>query len=137
MLTVTKEFEFDSAHSLKDGYVGPCARVHGHRYKLAVTLAGVANSTLNEFGMLMDFTDLKKIWSEKIEPLFDHQFLNDTLNMQTTAENMSVFLFQKFSEEVNNNRVKVIRIELWETPTSKATFEINNIASYLSETFIK
>jgi len=73
IIRVTKEFHFEMAHVLQD-YDGPCRNVHGHSYRLFVTLSG---TPLNEpgnpkNGMVMDFTDLKNIVREEIVNIFDH-----------------------------------------------------------------
>jgi 6-pyruvoyltetrahydropterin/6-carboxytetrahydropterin synthase len=73
VIRVTKEFSFEMAHALWN-YDGPCRNVHGHSYKLYVTLSGVpVNDTQNpKNGMVIDFTDLKSIVKEKIINVFDH-----------------------------------------------------------------
>jgi len=73
IIRVTKEFSFEMAHVLRN-YDGPCRNVHGHSYRLFVTIAG---SPLNDRsdpkdGMVMDFTDLKKIIRKEIVNVFDH-----------------------------------------------------------------
>jgi len=73
IIRVTKEFSFEMAHVLRN-YDSPCRNVHGHSYRLFVTIAG---SPLNDRsdpkdGMVMDFTDLKKIIRKEIVNVFDH-----------------------------------------------------------------
>jgi 6-pyruvoyltetrahydropterin/6-carboxytetrahydropterin synthase len=70
---ITKEFKFETGHALY-GYDGLCKNVHGHSYKLSVTLLGVPIENKNhvKFGMVMDFSDLKKIVKETIVNSFDH-----------------------------------------------------------------
>ncbi len=116
MITVTKEFTFDAAHKLEDGYEGACSRIHGHTYKLQVTVSG----ELNKLGMVVDFKELKQIWKDRIEPDFDHQLLNDTLDFQTTAENMVKYIGQEFDKWLEAGWV--VKANLWETPTSFATW---------------
>lgn len=122
MMTVTKEFTFDAAHCLGNGYIGKCSNMHGHLYKLHITVALKENARLSDYGFVIDFSDLKSIWKENLEPQLDHQFLNDSLQMQTTAENMIIWLFNQFSRLVNNDRIEVVEARLWETPTSFATY---------------
>ena len=117
IVEVTKEFTFDSCHQLLS-YVGDCARLHGHTYKLQVTLKG----TLNDIGMVVDFKDLKKIVKEGVINMFDHYNLNDKMNFNTTAENMSVFIFDIVTVALLNSSVEVTSVKLWETPTSFAEY---------------
>lgn len=137
MLTITKEFGFDAAHKLEKGYPGKCKINHGHHYILQVTVGLIEGAELTQYDMVMDFGDLKKVWQDKIEPLFDHQDLNETLGFQTTAENMVKFLFDEFSKNIDSESVKVVQIDLWETPTSRATYSKLTNPEYLSGTFKK
>jgi 6-pyruvoyltetrahydropterin/6-carboxytetrahydropterin synthase len=73
LIRVTREFDFEMAHVLFN-YDGPCKNVHGHSYRLFVTVAGVpVKDTHNpKNGMVIDFTDLKNIVLEEIVNIFDH-----------------------------------------------------------------
>ena len=123
---VSKEFTFDAAHNLI-GYEGACERLHGHTYKLIIGISGVPDDNL---GMVIDFKELKRLYQMYIEPVVDHQYLNETLpEMNTTAENMVVWLFNKFQgiiciatiDEIRVvGRPRVEFIKLYETPTSYA-----------------
>lgn len=80
-IRVTKEFRFESAHALL-GYDGPCRNVHGHSYKLSVTVAGCPTNdpASAKLGMVMDFGDLKTIIKTQIVDPFDHALLlNDSM----------------------------------------------------------
>lgn len=72
-IRITKLFSFETGHALY-GYDGKCRNVHGHSYKLSVTVAGVPINDFNhvKFGMVIDFSDLKKIVKEEIVDVFDH-----------------------------------------------------------------
>ncbi len=72
-IRITKQFSFETGHALY-GYDGKCRNVHGHSYKLSVTVIGspISDSTHVKFGMVIDFTDLKKIVKEEIVDRFDH-----------------------------------------------------------------
>ncbi|MEK9613282.1 MAG: 6-carboxytetrahydropterin synthase [Flavobacteriaceae bacterium] len=72
-IRITKEFKFEAGHALY-GYDGLCKNVHGHSYKLSVTLLGkpITDSNHAKYGMVMDFSDLKKIVNETIVKPFDH-----------------------------------------------------------------
>jgi 6-pyruvoyltetrahydropterin/6-carboxytetrahydropterin synthase len=120
---VSKEFTFDSAHHLH-AYEGKCKNLHGHTYKVVFGVSGRPN----EIGLTIDFGTLKDIWKADIEIHLDHRYLNETLPpMNTTAENMVVWIFEKMEESLSNhpelNKEQEVRLEfvkLYETPTSYA-----------------
>ena len=72
-IRITKQFSFETGHALH-GYDGKCKNIHGHSYKLAVTVIGnpIEDTTHPKYGMVIDFGDLKKIVKEEIVDLFDH-----------------------------------------------------------------
>ncbi len=72
-IRITKQFSFETGHALY-GYDGKCKNVHGHSYKLSVTVFGkpISDSTHVKYGMVIDFSDLKKIVKEEIVNVFDH-----------------------------------------------------------------
>lgn len=117
---VSKEFTFDSAHHLHD-YEGKCKNLHGHTYKVIFGISGFVDHR----GLLIDFGDIKNIWKNEIEIFLDHRYLNETLPpMNTTAENMVVWIYEKMQESLDireysgDPRVEFVR--LYETPTSYA-----------------
>lgn len=115
---VSKEFTFDAAHHLHC-YEGKCKNLHGHTYKVIFGISGF----VDEIGIVMDFGDIKEIWKEQIEIHLDHRYLNDTLpNMNTTAENMVVWIYEKMEESLKGNAqgCQVEFVKLYETPTSFA-----------------
>lgn len=72
-IRITKQFSFETGHALY-GYDGKCRNVHGHSYKLSVTVIGtpISDSDNVKYGMVIDFSDLKKIVKEEIVEIFDH-----------------------------------------------------------------
>ncbi|GIO53605.1 6-carboxytetrahydropterin synthase QueD [Paenibacillus rhizosphaerae] len=118
---VSKEFTFDAAHHLH-AYEGKCKNLHGHTYKAVFGISAF----LDEVGITADFGLIKQIWKERIEPSLDHRYLNETLPpMNTTAENIVVWLFERMEEALNcgDYRIEGGRTEfvrLYETPTSYA-----------------
>lgn len=72
-IRITKQFSFETGHALY-GYDGKCRNVHGHSYKLSVTVIGIpiADSNNVKYGMVIDFSDLKKIVKTEIVDVFDH-----------------------------------------------------------------
>ncbi|HDR7672927.1 TPA: 6-carboxytetrahydropterin synthase QueD [Bacillus wiedmannii] len=119
----SKEFTFDAAHHLHC-YEGKCKNLHGHTYKVVFGISGY----VNEIGLAIDFGDIKEIWKNEIEIYLDHRYLNETLPaMNTTAENMVVWIYEKMAEALTKdnraNEYKGARVEfvrLFETPTSYA-----------------
>ncbi|SEN52198.1 6-pyruvoyltetrahydropterin/6-carboxytetrahydropterin synthase [Amphibacillus marinus] len=116
---VSKSFTFDAAHHLHC-YEGKCKTLHGHTYEVIFGVSGYPN----EIGLVIDFGDIKKIWKDQIEIHLDHQYLNQSLpKMNTTAENMVVWIFEQmdqFLNELNQNELRVEFVKLYETPTSYA-----------------
>lgn len=72
-IRITKQFSFETGHALY-GYDGKCRNVHGHSYKLSVTVIGrpIMDNTNVKYGMVIDFSDLKHIVKEEIVNVFDH-----------------------------------------------------------------
>lgn len=118
---VSKEFTFDAAHHLHC-YEGKCKNLHGHTYKVVFGISGF----VDEIGLAIDFGDIKAIWKEKIEIYLDHRYLNETLpKMNTTAENMVVWIYEKMADSLKNrsdkyHATRVEFVRLFETPTSYA-----------------
>ena len=123
MVKISKEFTFDAAHKLynplwsdeknKKVY-GKCYNLHGHTYKLIITVEGVQDAS----GMLINFVDLKKIVQTVILDKVDHAYLNEVFpeDMITTCENMVNAFWNMLKDKVN-----IVEITLYETPTSWAT----------------
>ena len=75
-IRLTKEFSFESAHAL-EGYDGKCRHIHGHSYRLYVTIIGepIADPSHPKYGMVMDFGELKMLVGEEIVERMDHAFV--------------------------------------------------------------
>ena len=116
---VSKEFTFDAAHHLH-AYEGKCMNLHGHTYKVVFGISGF----LDDRGLMIDFGDIKEIWKKEIEIFLDHRYLNETLPpMNTSAENMVYWIFEKMAEALTrfeNQGARVEFVRLFETPTSYA-----------------
>lgn len=106
-MKITKIFTFDSAHRLS-WHKGKCSNLHGHTYKLEVTVEGL----LDENGIVIDFGDLKKIVKKEILDKYDHQDLNKFWD-NPTAENMALDFYN-----VLKKKIKISGLRLWETPNS-------------------
>ena len=119
---VTKEFEFEAAHHLLN-YEGACARVHGHSYKLQVTVSGevyLSGKLPATDNMVLDFKELKKIVVDKIIRSHDHADLNE-LYENPTAEVMVIKMYHVIQESLPKD-VRVESVKLWETSTSFAEY---------------
>jgi len=84
-MQITKEITFDCAHMLS-GHEGLCANLHGHTYKVQVTIYGKPLIEGPSMGMLLDFKDLKSIINLKIMGQFDHAVIFSTAELRNAAE---------------------------------------------------
>ncbi len=112
--------EFAAAHLLR-GYDGPCARLHGHNWKVEVE---VRASALDDIGMGIDFKVIKQHTRQLVEQL-DHRNLNelppfDRLN--PTAENIAAHLFRELGKRLNGERTRVSAVTLWETERASVRY---------------
>jgi 6-pyruvoyltetrahydropterin/6-carboxytetrahydropterin synthase len=106
---------FDAAHQLV-GYKGKCCQLHGHRWEVEVVVSGRRLDSLN---MLVDFGTLKGWMNRAYENLFDHHFLNETLDTpDPTAEFIAKWLYEAVEEYVTCNLkyLQVESVEVWESP---------------------
>lgn len=139
-IRITKQFTFETGHALY-GYDGKCRNVHGHSYKLSVTVIGnpITDSNHVKFGMVIDFSDLKKIVKEEIVDVFDHAtvFNKNTphvelakelesrghnvllVNYQPTSEMMVIDFADKIKKRLPNG-IQLHSLRLQETDTSYA-----------------
>jgi 6-pyruvoyltetrahydropterin/6-carboxytetrahydropterin synthase len=118
--SITKIFRFEAAHHLPD-HRGQCARLHGHSYRLEVTLRGTIKDAPGESdnGMIMDFYDLSSIVKNVIVERLDHQDLNVVTGIYTTAENLVHWMWDELIANGLPNKL-LHRIRLWETETGFA-----------------
>ncbi len=139
-IRITKQFSFETGHALY-GYDGKCKNVHGHSYKLSVTVIGtpILDNSNVKFGMVIDFTDLKKIVKEEIVDNFDHatvfnkntphvELANELstrghhvilVDYQPTSENMVIDFAQKIKNRLPND-IQLHSLKLQETESSFA-----------------
>ena len=120
MYEISVEQEFDAAHALR-GYEGKCERLHGHRFRVAVTIRA---SKLNEIGLAYDFTVLKKQLGEVLGK-YDHTSLNETApfdEINPSSENIAATVYREMKMRLDGAPVNLSRVEVWESPTSRAEF---------------
>ncbi len=121
MYRIFKDFRFAAAHFIR-GHTGGCENLHGHNYRVRVHLAA---DTLDELGMVLDFADLKAA-VEAVAGPFDHRVINDIApfdERNTTAELLSETFFEQLRERLDDGRVRVQRVEVWENDSSCAIYE--------------
>lgn len=122
MHTIFKDFTFAAAHAIR-GHTRGCQNLHGHNYRVRVHLRA---ARLDELGMVLDFADLKAMMQEILGP-FDHHVINDIPpfdQRNTTAELLSQYVFEEVAARLaDQERVRVVRVEIWETETSCAIYE--------------
>lgn len=145
-IRITKQFNFETGHALY-GYDGKCKNVHGHSYKLSVTVIGkpITDASNVKFGMVIDFSDLKKIVKEEIVDVFDHAtvFNQNTphielakelkdrghhvilVNYQPTSENMVIDFSTKIKKRLPEN-IELFSLKLQETDTSFAEWHASD-----------
>jgi 6-pyruvoyltetrahydropterin/6-carboxytetrahydropterin synthase len=123
MYEVRIDEEFSAAHALR-GYRGKCENLHGHNWTVEVYVRG---EKLDETGLLVDFRELKAA-TRRVMHYLDHQNLNELKpfdkEINPSSEHLAGFILHKIAEQINNDRVKVYKVRVWETPTSSATYEI-------------
>jgi 6-pyruvoyltetrahydropterin/6-carboxytetrahydropterin synthase len=122
MYEVSVDEMFAAAHNLRN-YKGKCENLHGHNYKVRVTLAG---KEVDSTGLLYDFVHLKQVIQGVIRSL-DHKYLNelppfDVLN--PSAENIARYIYEQTSKQLPQapNGAGVASITVWETDVAAATY---------------
>ncbi|MGB2622104.1 MAG: 6-carboxytetrahydropterin synthase QueD [Candidatus Acidiferrum sp.] len=122
MFQVSVEETFSAGHALR-GYKGKCENVHGHNYRVRVTLEG---PQLDAIGLLVDFTRLKQVIREVMGRL-DHQFVNDLepfRSVNPSAENMAKYFYEEVKRGLTDlpPGARITDVVLWETDTSRAQY---------------
>jgi 6-pyruvoyltetrahydropterin/6-carboxytetrahydropterin synthase len=126
MFQVSVEETFSAGHALR-GYKGKCENVHGHNYRVRVTVEG---PQLDAIGLLSDFTHLKHAVREVIR-ILDHQFVNDLEPFKTvnpSAENLAKYFYEQVAARLKNlpPGARITDTVLWETDTSRAQYRPGN-----------
>jgi 6-pyruvoyltetrahydropterin/6-carboxytetrahydropterin synthase len=120
MFEISVEETFAAGHALR-GYQGKCEKVHGHNYKVLVTVEG---ERLDSAGLLVDFVEVKRLLRSVIDRL-DHEFLNDVPPfdvLNPSAENMAKYFYDEISQALPPSPARISSVKIWETDTSTATY---------------
>ncbi|MDR2195748.1 MAG: 6-carboxytetrahydropterin synthase QueD [Gallionellaceae bacterium] len=142
-MQITRRLEFDAGHRIPN-HNSQCRHLHGHRYAIEITLSGdiITTEGASEQGMVMDFSDVKRIALEQVVNAWDHAFLvyrDDTavldflnslpqhktviLDAPPTAENLAETAFRLLDgayRDVYHNHLRLERVRLYETPNNWA-----------------
>ena len=142
-MQITTRLEFDAGHRIPC-HKSQCRNLHGHRYAIEITLSGdiITQDNVSESGMVMDFSDVKRIARESLVDVWDHaflvykgdtevlNFLNTLANHKTvvfptvpTAENMAAEAFNILKNQYKDtygNHLTLERVRLYETPNNWA-----------------
>ncbi len=118
MFEVSIEEVFPAGHALRN-YHGKCENIHGHNYRVRVTVAG---PDVDENGLLMDFAELKRL-VRAVKDRLDHQFLNELPPfdvMNPSAENIAKYFSDEIAPQLSTGTLQ--EVKLWETDVSCATY---------------
>lgn len=144
-MLITRRLEFDAGHRIPN-HTSQCKHLHGHRYAIEISLSGeiITAEGQSQQGMVMDFSDVKRIAKEKLVDLWDHAFLvyrgdtvvsdflttlpdhkTVTLDVVPTAENLARLAFMLLDpayQDTYGNQLRLEQIRLYETPNNWADY---------------
>lgn len=144
-MLITRRLEFDAGHRIPN-HTSQCKHLHGHRYAIEITLSGevITAEGVSEQGMVMDFSDVKRIAKERVVDVWDHAFLvyrgdtaivdflntlpgHKTVVLETipTAENLARTAFEALLHayrDTYGNHLRLVRVRLYETPNNWADY---------------
>ncbi len=142
-MQITRRLEFDAGHRIPN-HASQCKHLHGHRYAIEITLSGeiITAEGASEQGMVMDFSDVKRIAKEQVVDAWDHAFLvykgdkvvldflntvpghkTVVLNAVPTAENLALIAFTILNgayRDTYGNHLRLERVRIYETPNNWA-----------------
>jgi 6-pyruvoyltetrahydropterin/6-carboxytetrahydropterin synthase len=117
---VTISRSFSAAHTLRE-IGGKCESLHGHNFRVEVTVAG---DTLDSEGLLVDFRMLKR-WTDEALELLDHKYLNDIepfAGMNPSSEHLAKWIHDRLAKKIDDRRVRVSRVSVWESEDARASY---------------
>ena len=116
-VTVTKSFS--AAHALKIG--GKCEDLHGHNFKVDVTVEG---RKLSPEGLLIDFRDLKK-WTVEVLDELDHKYLNELEPFSgycATSERLARYIFESLAARMGGQAARIAEVTVWESDIARVSY---------------
>ena len=119
MFEVSVEETFAAGHALR-GYGGKCENVHGHNYRVQLTIEG---AELDKIGLLVDFVEVKRLIHGVVDRL-DHRFINDLAPfdiVNPSAENLAKYFYDEISASLKSP-VRLGQVKIWETDVTSATY---------------
>jgi 6-pyruvoyltetrahydropterin/6-carboxytetrahydropterin synthase len=111
---------FSAAHNLRN-YRGKCEKLHGHNWNVEAVFQ---KEKLDKTQMVVDFKIGRRMLDEVLK-YFDHTYINKTAyfkKVNPTSENIAKFIFQELNKKAKKLKLKVVRVNVWETPQSRATY---------------
>ena len=125
MFEVSVVHTFAAGHALRD-YKGACENVHGHNYRVRVTVAG---DRLDPTGLLVDFADLRAAIKAVVDRL-DHRFLNDLVpfdQRNPSAETLAKYFYDELTPQLSDQRLCIQTVTVWETDLTSATYRPTSV----------
>lgn len=144
-MQITRRLEFDAGHRIPN-HNSQCKHLHGHRYAIEITLSGevIKAAGVSDEGMVMDFSDVKRIAKEQVVDAWDHAFLvyrgdkmvmdflatmpnhkTVVLDVIPTVENLALVAFETLAgayRDTYGNHLRLERVRLYETPNNWADY---------------
>jgi len=114
------ETKFSAAHQLR-GYEGRCERLHGHNWRVNVS---VEAAELNTIGLAMDFKDLKDAANGFLAQV-EHSFVNEVFpftEINPSSENIAKWIFDGLTKKINDGNLRISAVTVWESDTASATY---------------
>ena len=121
MYEVSKLMVFSASHRLRN-YHGKCEELHGHNWRVRVYVTG---EEVDEAGIVLDFKKLKEVMNEVVDARLDHKDLNGIPpfdEIEPSSELIAKYIFEEMAPKIDDERVRVDRVEVWESDNSCATY---------------
>ncbi len=125
MFEVSVDHTFAAGHALRD-YQGASENVHGHNYRVRVTIAG---DRLNSTGLLVDFANIRAAIKTVVDRL-DHRFLNDLApfdQLNPSAENLAKYFCDEITPQLPDQHLRIQAVTVWETDLTSATYRPSSV----------
>ena len=120
MYELTVESAFSAAHRLRE-YRGKCENLHGHNWRVEVT---IASKQLDNRGMVIDFRKIKEKLGTVLDKL-DHTYLNELSEFKKinpTSENIASYIYSRLKKLITGEKITVKKVSVWETEDTSATY---------------